>query len=183
MANVQLLDLRDGTHRTDILRAEAVSGEHPQAQAAGQSRGIAKTANLQRGIGVHRQLAVGACVEFDGIGFELGRHLDLVEDRIHEEADPDSRGAKLANHGLQHALQKDGVEPTLGGELLAALGDQGYPGGLHRKHRLQGFGGRRALHVQGHGQHFLQEAQVPLLDVAAVAPEVHCDAMGPSTLG
>ena len=95
----------------------------------------------------------------------------------------DAGAPQLTHHWLEHALEEDDVQAALGGELFTALGHQGHPGGLGGNDGLHGLRSGSALHIEGYRQHFLQDPEIPVLDVAAVRPQVHGDPLGASALG
>ncbi len=83
-----------------------------------------------------------------------------------------------------HPIPRAGdVESALGGDLLAAFRDER---GLIRAdvgRNVDHFVIAGQLEIQGDGDRFPQQADVAILDVAAVLAEMKCDPVGPAELG
>ena len=80
-------------------------------------------------------------------------------------------------------LLADDVEPSLGRQLLAPLGDQtaiGRPDvGSNIEHRIRG----RHLEIDARDETLLHQAKIALLNVAPVLTQMDRDAVGPGLLG
>ena len=93
---------------------------------------------------------------------------------------------------IYRALTGTALPLEAGDRIVAAPGlhqptgafrHQGHPGGPEGNDSLEGLGCGSAFHVEGNRQDLLQYAEVAILDVPAVAPQVDRDAVGSCTLG
>ncbi len=97
---------------------------------------------------------------------------------IDEQRDADAHGAKSGDDGQEAFGRARGVEPALGGELVAPLRHQA--GGMRLvperdfEHRL----GRRHFEIERHRQLARQTRNVVVGDVAAVFAQMGGDAVG-----
>ncbi len=160
-----------------------MSRQDLEAKPGGQLGGLPKPFQFVGGIRFPRQVGIVVGVQLHGIRFQSGSHLDLVHLGFQEEAHPDIRSVQFPDHLAQVRLQEDGIDPTLHCQLFARFRHEGHPLRPDGDDAAQGFRSRRAFHVQRYGEHLPQDAHIPFLDMPAVAPEMHRDAMRTCALG
>ena len=123
-------------------------------------------------------MGVAAGVELDDRRAEQHRRLDLARVRLDEQRDADAGVGEARDERLQVIVLAEGVEPALGGHLLAPLGDDA--GGVRamlqreRDHLL----GRRHLHVERQRDRADQMGDVLVDDVPPVLAQMRGDAVG-----
>ena len=117
-------------------------------------------------------------MQFDGLDFQFGGGVDLggvgVEEQTHRQPGVLQFGDGVADLGFVG----DGVEAALGREFFTLFRHQHRHVGRQVRGEVAHRGGRGHLQVEP-GLHDLpQRAHVPVLDVAAVLPQVHGDPRG-----
>ena len=177
MADIELGDVGNGGDRLDIVEGQAVAGMRLDAVLGRQRRRLGDAAELDCLL-VAGQMRVAAGVELDDRRAEANRRLDLGGIGLDEQADADAGSAQsFALRGKMMALA-GGVEPALGGPLLALLGDDA--GGMRpvlegdRKHLL----GRRHLEIERHRQFGREAGNVLIGDVPPVLAQMGGDTVG-----
>ena len=123
-------------------------------------------------------MGVAAGVEFDDRRAEADGGGDLGLGRLDEQADADVRRAKLVDIISEVIVLPRGVEPALGGALLALLGDDAGGVRLMAKRDGEHLLGRRHFEVQRQVDLGHQPVDVVVGDVAAVFAQVRGDAVG-----
>ena len=177
MADVELGELRDGGDGSDIVEGQAVAGVGLDA-VLGRQRGAVGDALKLGGALLALDMGVAAGVELDHRSAEPERRVDLLLARLDEQADADVRGAELVDIISEVIVLAGGVEPALGGPLLALFGDDA--GGVRavgegdRQHLL----GRRHLEVQRQVDLGHQPVDVVVGDVPPVLAQMGGDAVG-----
>ena len=98
------------------------------------------------------EMGVAAGVELDHRRAEPDRRLDLARVGLDEQADADVGVAQPGDESAQMVVLPGGVEPALGGPLLALLGDDA--GGVRAvaQRDLEHLLGRRHLEVERDGR-------------------------------
>jgi hypothetical protein len=122
-------------------------------------------------------------VQFDRVRSQLLCQFDLPQIGIEKQADRHSCLAQPLDRPPHGDLVGDNVEPALGGHFLPPLRNHRGLVGLQLtgdEHDLFRDG---KLQVQFDGHRFLEQADVAVLDVAAVLAKVDGDRVGPAKLG
>ncbi len=183
VADVQLVDAVDGRDRLDIVVVQAMPGVDDQAEGTPEGHALAyplQFTGLLLGVfGV----GVATGMQFDSRRADPGGGLDLPRIGIDEQRHFAAHRSQ-ASHRVADALFLAGdVEAALGGQFLAALGDQA----AMRRPDLLGEGehflGDPHLEVHPRLQHFLEHPHVAFLDMPAVLAQVHGDTVGAGFLG
>ena len=178
MADVQRDDLGDRRHRPHGVEGEAVAGVDLEAERRARPRGLRKPRQL---LGPPRAggVAVGARVKLHGRGADGAGRLDLLPFRIDEEGDADSGLAERGDEGLERPRGGGDVEPALGGELPALLGNEAHrvrPDAERDRAHLVRDG---HLQVEGDVEVARQALHVLVADVAPVLAQMHGDSVRP----
>ena len=124
--------LRDGGDGHDIVEGQAVAGVRLDAVLGGERGGIGDALQLGRPL-LALDMGVAAGVELDDRRAEPDRGLDLRFGRLDEQADADVRRAQPVDEIGQMVVLAGGVEPALGGPLLALSGTMQAACGLWRR--------------------------------------------------
>jgi len=112
-----------------------------------------------------------------------GRRLDLSQVWVDEQADLQARGA-AADDCLAHPCKLAGnVESALGRQLGPPLGDERHLVGPHRERNGHDLRRDGRLEVEPNANRFAQQAQVAVLNVAAIFAQMNRDSIGPAQLG
>ena len=183
VTDVQLRHAFEPRDRTDILIVEAVPGMQFHAGGEGSDGRGFQGVELAIAIASLWRVGVTPGVQLDSGRAQLDGGFDLFGIGIDEKSNVDARVA-AARHGLGNAIAlADNVEAPLGGQLLPAFGDERDLVGLE----LEGQGDDarldRQFQVQANLDGLPQQAEVAVLDVAAVLTQVDGDPVGPAELG
>jgi hypothetical protein len=116
-------------------------------------------------------------VELDHRRAEPQRGFELALVGSDEQADADAGVLEPRDDRLQVVVLPGGVEPTLGGALLALLGHDAGRMRAVPERDLDHLVGRRHLEVERQVGGFLDAPQVLVADVAAVVAQVRGDAV------
>ena len=127
MADVELLELRDGGNGGDIVEGEAVAGMGLDAVLGGERGGVGDAAELLR-LRLPFQMGVAAGMELDDGRLQPDRRLDLPRVGLDEQADSDIGFGETSDEGRQVIMLPGRVEAAFGGAFLALFGD--YAGGV-----------------------------------------------------
>src|SRR6478735_11994133 len=145
MADVQLLDLRDGGHRTNVPDREAVSGVDRQTEVRPASRRVTKRIERRA---VPRLMRVGSGVKLNRWNAELLRLLDRCPGWIDEEAHPDTRVGQGIDRVLNARRLTQDVQPALRRHFFPSLGYQCHLLWADAPRYLQHLGDARHLQVE-----------------------------------
>src|SRR5258708_6715977 len=182
MAYVQLLDLGDGRDTVDVAVVEAMAGQDDQSHLP---RGLGRRGDLLqfwRPGAAFPGVSVLAGIDLDFRTPDALALPDLIEIGIDEDGDVDGGVEQLADDLLQVAGVQHDIEAALGGDLVAALGDQGHLMRFERLGHARHFRVGRHLDVEVCGHDAPQQLDVAILDVPAIAPEVYGNALGAGQL-
>ena len=102
---------------------------------------------------------------------------------VDEQADADPGPHQAAHHGSEALHLSGHVQAPLGRHLFAAFRHQGHHVGADPQGDRLHFRGGGHLQVETGAHGGPQQLHVPVLDVAAVLPQVHGDAVGAAQLG
>src|SRR5690606_27889757 len=190
-ANVQLLDLRNGGDGRDVLVRQAVARMDVQAEGTAERRGPAEALELlAHGPGSSRpaprpRLCIGAGMQLDGHGPDLRRRAQRLFVRVNEQRGAEPRcGEAFDGSGHPRAvLGSYEGEPALRGDLFPALGHQRDGHGTELERNGEHVLLCRQLEVHARAHRFHEQADVALLDVPAVLPQVHGDPIRSTELG
>ena len=154
-----------------------MAGVRLDAVLRGERGAICDALQLDRAL-LALEMGETASVEFDDRCAEADGGSDLFLRRLDEEADADVRGAQSVDIISEVVVLPGGVQPALGGALLALFGDNA--GGVRavRQRDLQHLLGRRHLEVQRQVDLGHQPVDVAVGDVPPVFAQVGGDAIG-----
>ncbi len=182
MADVQLVEVRDGADFGDVDVIDAVAGVDDEAERVGLRGSDAEALELIGAGGAVVGVGVGAGVQLDPGRVQFLRQVDLVLVGVDEEAGFDAGGVHGVGDARNLVAELHDIEPALGGDLLAALGHETH--GVRLQAERERGHLRRAGHFEIHasGGHFTEALDVAILDVAAVLAEMNGDAVGAGAL-
>jgi len=124
------------------------------------------------------EISVAAGVELDDRGAEPDRRLDLGGVGLDEQADADVGTAQFVDVISEVIVLAGGVEPALGGPLLALFGDDAGGMGAVGKRDFEHLLGRRHFEVERDFEAFHQGIDIGVGDVAPILAQVGGDAVG-----
>ena len=172
-----------GQQGMDVAQIQAMPGGHLEPQTGGQAGRVFQAAQKLLAGFIVRGVAIGPGVQLHHLGLALVGRLDLLAGGVDEQAHRDARlpeGAHRRAH-LVHVARH--VQAALGGQLLAFLGHQGADVRAHLSGDADHLLGGGHLHVEPALDHLAHHPQVAVLNVTAVFPKVHDDAVGPGLFG
>src|SRR5687768_7108543 len=123
VTDVELLDLGNCSHRTDIAHGEAVAGMDGETESRSVAGGLLQRSDRLR---IIRPARIIAGVQLYRVCPELLRLRNHAGIGIDEKADPDTRLAKASHRGRYPRLFAYYVETTFRRDLLAPLGHEGH---------------------------------------------------------
>jgi hypothetical protein len=172
VADVQLDDLGNLRNRQDVFIVEAVAGVHFQTQVCRQRCCIHDRGTL---VFATREVRIAICpgMNFDCMSAGSFCALDLLLDRIDEQADVNAATLQRSYRLCHFGLMCDGVQPALGGELFPFLRHEASisrPPSLGKGHHCRGHG---HLQINLSFNFGTQLFNVTLLNVPAIFTEVH----------
>ena len=122
-------------------------------------------------------VGIGPRVKLDQWGAQLGGQLDLRLVRIDEETGLDPGGVHRVHAGPNRLAAADHVQAALGRDFLAVFRDEADGLGLQLQREFRHRGGAGHLEVEASGETLAEAPHVALLDMPAVLPQVHGDAV------
>ena len=145
----------------------------------GERGGVGDAAQLG-GARLALEMGVAAGVELDDRRAEPDRRLDLARVGLDEQADPDvRRRARRATIRSEMIVLAGGVEPALGGPLLALLGDDAGGVGAVARARSSSISSVAAIsRLSGISRLRHQRGDILVGDVAPVLAQMGGDAVG-----
>ena len=178
MADVQLFNLRNRCHRTDIRQCKAVSGVNCEAELRAEAGGAHEGGERVSGAVVR----IGASVELHRVSAGAVRRADCLEVRIDEETHSQARIAQLP-HRVTHASRvTNDVEPALGSDLLAPFRNQRHLPWAETKGYIHHLAHTRRFEIEETGDLRCERLYVRVLHVAAVFAKMRGDSVGASRL-
>lgn len=177
MSDVQLLDTGDGSHGSDIVPGEAVTGVYRKTESAGEVGGVHELG--QHAVTLGPMVGVSASMKLDCRDAQLRSPLDRGSLRVDEEGHANPDVLQSGDRVAQSDVGLRDVEAALGGDLLAALGNQGglewaeFAGEVNDLSACGELEIDRALE----GSH--EPPGVVILDVATIFPQVEGDSICP----
>ena len=178
MAYVQLFNLRNRRHGTDIRQRKAMPRVDCDAELRAETGGAHEGSERVSGAVVR----IGACVELHRISAGAMRCADCLEVRIDEETDPDARIAQLP-HRVTHARRvTNDVEPALGSDLLAPFRNQCHLSRAETKGYIHHLADTRRFKIEESADPRCESLYVRVLHVAAVFAKMRGDTVGASRL-
>jgi len=182
MPDVQLDELRQDQDRLHVRVIQPMAGIHLDAGVTREPCGLDQAAEFLLAGGT-RGLGIGSGMELDDGGTEGRGGLDLRGLGVDEETDADAGLPHVAEGRLQSSTVGDTVEASLGGDLLAALGNEADIGGKDLQGDGDDLGGVPHLEVELGRDGFLQPEDVVVNNMPPVLTQVGGDPDGSAALG
>jgi hypothetical protein len=130
--------------------------------------------------GAGSRAGVLAGVELDGFDAEFFCEVDLLWVGVEEQAYSDAGGFQFVDRAGDGFAVADDVETALGGDFFAAFGDERCLIGANVASDRDDIFRGGEFQVQLDGHRLAEDAEVAVLNVAAVFAEVEGDAVGPA---
>ena len=183
MADIEFADTGDAGDRDDVPVREAVPHVDVQTLLESMIGSVPENLELLEPRGLGGGVGIAAGVEFNGGDAEIKRGVDLGGVGIDEHADFDAGRVQGFDAGLHARQVAEDVEPAFGRHFLAFFRDERAllrpEGDGDRGDLVRGAHFQVELHLDG----VLQDADVTVLDVTAILPQVDGDDVGPGQLG
>ena len=180
MADVQLHEVWEVLEQDrDVLVVEAVASVDFEAEVVGLFGGKAEALQLVRAFAFAAEgFGERARVQFNEFGANACGGGDLIRIGRDKKADFDAGGGEFfARLGESDPMAR-GIKTALGGDLSAALGDHAHNVRLDIESDAEDFRDVRHLHVQSGLDRLAQEAEIDVLQMAAVLAQVGGNAVG-----
>ena len=179
MANIQLLDFRNSRDGSNIFDSEPVPGVNGEPDRGSVLRRFFERGDAAR---IGRCVRVLSCVKLDRGRSNFFRAVDDLEGGTNEQADSRARRVQAGDPFSQPVAFTKDVQPTLRGDLLAALRNEGDLVGPNLLGDRDHFVGARHLEIED-GRHRCGEAAyVVVLNVPTILSKVRRDAIRSSAL-
>ena len=169
MADVQLLDFRNGSNRPEVHGGESVARVHGEPECRGTGR--CGTQRVQRFAGP-RAVGVLARVQLDRVRAELTRESDSLDIRRYEETGANSSAAQFRDGPLDSRSVTGHIQSAFGGNFFAPLGNErglARVGGLGDHDHLVG---AREFEIEHPPDGRVQRRDVGVLDMTPVLAQM-----------
>ncbi len=157
VSDVQLDDLGNRRHGSDVIIVEAMAGVHFKPSYGGAQCAVLKPRQLvAHGVrlAIRERRAIGAGMQLDRVGADVSRRIDLLAVGVDEQCDANAGVAQPRDERLEPCGIACDVEATLGGELLAALRNEAAIVRQLLQRDTEHLVGDRHLHIDGAAQRF-----------------------------
>ena len=159
------------------------SGTFAQAKTVGLTRGSDEALDFHLALPLPVKLfGISAGVEFDELGSEAGRSLDLRRVRGDEEAHLNAGIVQAAARFCERGFLAGGVQPALGGDFLPPFRDEADHLRTKAEGELDDLRRTGHFQVQAGADEAAQLQHVALLNVPAILAQVGGDAVGAGRL-
>ena len=174
MPDVEFGQLRNRGNRLDVLVSQPVARVGFDPVLGGECGHVGQAPEFV-GDSIARRMGIFTCVELYHGSLQHHRRFDLALVRRNEQADADPGIAEALDHRVKPVVLPGGIEPALGGALLAPFGDDASGVRLVAQRNRQHFLGRSHFQVERQIGRGLDPGQVLVADMAAVFAQVRSD--------
>lgn len=174
MADVQFLDLRHRGHRRYVAYREPMTCMDRQSHFHPKPRRVPQC--IDRSL-ILRRMGVPTSVQLDRVRTEIARPSDGLAIRGDEQTGTDARAFQTADSALKRARVPGDVEPSLGGDLLAPLGNERHLEGLKRHRDAEHLLGERHLEIEDRADRAREAVYVVILNVSSILAQVRGDSV------
>jgi hypothetical protein len=183
VANIQFMHVGNLGDRPHIAIRESMPGVERHAEVGDLLAGFAERFEFGLLGGARGRAGVLACMKLDGFDAEFFCEVDLLGVGVEEQAYSDAGGFELVDGAGDGFAMANNVEAAFGRDLFAAFGHERrliWPNVAGNRHDIFR-GGEFEVQLDGYG--LAEDAEVAVLDVAAVFAEVQRNSIRPAELG